>query len=145
MLGMAHKPERDTARAMSQENVELVRSVMTRFTETQEPSDRLTPDFVWDLRSWPPWTGQKEYHGADGFRQFFAEWINAYEEWTQELEDFIDAGDSQVAVTSVQRGRMRGSDSWVDLRATFLYTIEGELISRIEVYESPEQALHAAG
>jgi hypothetical protein len=48
-------------------------------------------------------------------------------------------------VTTVQRGRLRGSDSWVDLRAAFLWTVEDGYIRRIEVYEKPEDALEAAG
>jgi ketosteroid isomerase-like protein len=130
---------------MPEENIALVRSVMTEFTQTQEPDERLAPDFVWDLRSWPVWTGQAEFHGADGFREFFAEWIDAYDKWTQELEDFIPAGETQVVVTTVQRGRLRGSNAWVALRAAFLYTVEEGLIKRIEVHEGPEQALEAAG
>jgi hypothetical protein len=76
---------------------------------------------------------------------FFAEWTDAYEDWTQEFESFIDAGGSDVVVTSVQRGRLAGSESWVDLRATFLYTVEDGLITRTAVYASPEKALEAAG
>src|SRR4051794_14777123 len=109
---------------MSEENLELVRAVLAEFNKTQQPSELLAPDFVWDLRSWPAWTGQAEFHGPEGFRAFFAEWIDAYEEWTQEFESFIDAGDRQVVVTTVQRGRLRGSDSWVDLRAAFLWTVD---------------------
>jgi len=86
---------------MSRENIELVRRVMAEFNETQQPSEFLAPDFVWDMRSWPVWTGQPEFHGA-------------------------------------------GSDSWVDLRATFLYTIEDGLITRIKVYESAGQAFKDA-
>jgi ketosteroid isomerase-like protein len=130
---------------MSQENIELVRRVMAEFNETQQPSELLAPDFVWDLRSWPVWTGQAEFHGADGFREFFAEWTEAYEEWTSEIESIIAADPGQVVVTIVQHGRMRGSDSWVDLRATFLYTIEDGLITRIKVYESPGPAFKDAG
>jgi ketosteroid isomerase-like protein len=131
---------------MSQENVEIVREVLAEFRETQQPVERLlAPDFVWDLRSWPVWTGQAEFHGADGFREFFVEWTDAYEEWTHEVESFIDVDESRVVVTTVQRGRLRGSDSWVDLRAAFLYTVAEGLIRRIEVYESPAQALKAAG
>jgi ketosteroid isomerase-like protein len=131
---------------MSQENVELVRRAVAEFTKTQQPStELLAPGFVWDMRSWPAWPGQAEFHGPDGFREFFAEWIDAYEEWTQEPESVIDAGDNQVVATTVQRGRLRGSDSWVDLRIAFLYTVEDGLISRIEVYENPEDALEAAG
>jgi ketosteroid isomerase-like protein len=131
---------------MSQENVEVVRDALAEFSETQQPSEEfVAPDFVWDLRSWPVWTGQAEFHGTDGFREFFAEWIDAYEEWTHEAQDFIDVDEHRVVATTVQRGRLRGSESWVELRAAFLYTIEDGLIRRIEVYESPEQALEAAG
>ncbi len=130
---------------MSEENVEIVRRVLTEFAETQQLSELVAPNLVWDLRSWAVWTGQAEFHGRDGFMEFFAEWIGAYEEWAQEFESFIDAVGSQVVVTTVQHGRLRGSDSWVDLRAGFLYTVEDGLIRRAEVYASPEEALEAAG
>jgi ketosteroid isomerase-like protein len=131
---------------MSEENVELVRNALTEFAKTQQPSeDFLAPDFVWDLRTWPVWTGQAEFHGFDGFREFFAEWTDAYDEWTTDFESFIDAGVGQVVATTVQHGRLRDSDSWVDLRAAFLYTVENGLISRAQVYASPEEALEAAG
>jgi ketosteroid isomerase-like protein len=130
---------------MSQENVEIVRRVVTEFGETQQLSELVAPDLVWHVGSWSAWAGQPEFHGRDGFLQFFAEWVDAYEEWTQEVENYIDAGDSQVIATTLQRGRLRGSDSWVALRAAFLYTVGNGLIQRVEVYASPEEALEAAG
>ena len=130
---------------MSQENVEIVRRVVTEFTETHQLSELVAPDLVWDLRSWPAWSGQPEFRGRDGFMDFFAEWTDAYEDWTQEVESFIDAGDTQIVVTARQRGRLSGSDSWVALRLGFLYTVENGLMVRAEVYASPEQALEAAG
>jgi ketosteroid isomerase-like protein len=130
---------------MSEENVEIVRTALREFTETQQLSKLVSPDLVWDLRSWPDWTGQSVYHGPDGFMKFFAEWTDAYEDWTQEFESLIDAGGSDVVVTTVQRGRLAGSESWVDLRAAFIYTVEDGLITRTAVYASPEKALEAAG
>jgi ketosteroid isomerase-like protein len=129
---------------MSQENVEIVRRVTTEFSETQQVSELVSPDLVWHVGSWSAWPGQPEYHGRDGFSEFFGEWVGAYEEWTQEDENYIDAGDSQVVTTTLQRGRLRGSDSWVELRVAFLYRIENGLIARAEVYASPEAALEAA-
>lgn len=89
-----------------------MRRVLSEFAETQELSELVSPDLVWDMESWSAWSGQPVFHGREGFMQFFAEWTDAYEAWTNELESFIDAGDTQVVVTTVQRGRMRGSESW---------------------------------
>ena len=125
--------------------MEIVRRILTEFNETRQLSELVAPDLVWDLGSWSAWTGQPEFHGRDGFMEFFAEWTDAYEEWTQEFESFMDAGDSQVLVTTVQRGRLRGSDSWVALRAAFVYTVRDGLLRRAEVYGSREEALEAAG
>jgi ketosteroid isomerase-like protein len=130
---------------MSQENVEIVRRVLTEFDETQQLSDAVASDFVWDLSSWAVWTGQPKFHGRDAFMQFFAEWIGAYEEWTNEVEGFIDAGGSHVVVRAVQHARLRGSDSWVDLRAAHLYTVEDGVIRSGAVFTTPNQALEAAG
>ena len=77
--------------------------------------------------------------------EFFAEWTDAYDEWTQEIESVIDAGDGHVVVTTRQRGRLRGSDSWVALRVGFLYTVEKGRLVRADVYTNPEEALEAAG
>jgi len=130
---------------MSEENVEIVRRVTTEFTETHQVSELVAPDFVWDLSSWPAWTGQPEFRGRDSFMEFFAEWIGAYEEWDQEVEGVIDAGGSQVVETTRQRGRLRGSGSWVEWRYGIVYTLEEGLISRGKLYPSPEEALEAAG
>jgi len=86
---------------------------------------------------------QPEYHGRDGFAEFFADWTDPYEEWTQEIENLIDAGDSQVIATTRQRARLPDSDSSVDLRAAFLYTLEDGVLVRVDVYSSPEEALNA--
>ena len=125
--------------------MEIVRRILTEFNETRQLSELVAPDLVWDLGSWSAWTGQPEFHGRDGFMEFFAEWTGAYEEWTNQIESSIDAGENQVVVTTLQRARLRGSDSWVDLRAAFLYTVEDGLVQRGEVYTTLEEALEAAG
>ena len=130
---------------MSQENVEIVKRVTTEFSETQQISELVAPDMVWHAGSWAAWPGEADYHGHEGFAKFFGEWVEPYEEWTQEDENFIDAGDSHVVTETLQRGRLRGTDSWVALRLAFLYTIENGLIVRGEVYVSTEDALEAAG
>ena len=131
---------------MSQENVEIVRRIVSEFSETLQPVSGLTsPDFIWNTGSWTPWTGPSEYRGIDGFMQFFGEWIAAYDDWAQEVEEIVDAGDKQVLVITRQRGRLRDSDSWVDLEAGFVYTIDDGLLVRGDVYGSRAEAFKAVG
>jgi ketosteroid isomerase-like protein len=131
---------------MSQENVELVRRILTRFSETLQPvTDLTSPDFIWHTGSWAAWTGPSEYHGTDGFMQFFGEWIAAYDDWKQDVEVILDAGDNQVVAIARQRGRLHDSDSWVDLEAGFVYTLADGLLVRAEVYGSRAEALKAVG
>ncbi len=130
---------------MSQENLEIVRGILAEFGETRQPTPETSPDFIWSTGSWPAWTGPSEYRGADGFLQFFGEWTAAYEEWAQEIEEILDAGGNQVVVITRQRGRLRNSDSWVDLQTGFVYTIEDGLLVRGDVHESRAEALKAVG
>ena len=131
---------------MSEENVELVQRILARFGQTLQPVTELTsPDFIWHTGSWTLWTGPSEYRGTDGFMQFFGEWTAAYDDWEQDVEEIFDAGDNQVVAITRQRGRLHDSDSWVDLEAGFVYTIEDGLLVRADVYGSRTEALKAAG
>ena len=131
---------------MSQEDVELVRRILSEFSETLQPvSDLTSPDFIWNTGSWTPWTGPPEYRGIDGFMQFFGEWVAAYDDWEQNVEEIVDAGDNQVVGITRQRGRLHGSNSWVDLEAGFVYTIDDGLLVRVDVYGSRAEALKAVG
>jgi ketosteroid isomerase-like protein len=76
---------------------------------------------------------------------FFAEWIDAYAEWDQEVEGVMDAGGNQVVELTLQRGRLRESDSWVEWRYGIVYRVEDGLIRRGTLYGTPEEALEAAG
>jgi hypothetical protein len=40
---------------------------------------------------------------------------------------------------------MRGSESWVESRASFVYTVEGGLVARVCLYQELQEALEAAG
>jgi ketosteroid isomerase-like protein len=132
---------------MSREDVELVRDVLARFRETRQPVvEFLAPDFVWDVRSFPGWTGKAGFHGADGLSEFMDEWTAAYSDWTYDVEDLIDADEGRVVATLLQRGRLKGSDAWVDLRVGFLYTLKDGLLRRVEAYASREpRSRRAAG
>ena len=54
------------------------------------------------------------------------------------------SGGRSVAVAH-QRGRLRDTHEWVDARYGLVYTLDGGLIRRVQMYRTPEEALEAAG
>ena len=44
-----------------------------------------------------------------------------------------------------QRGRLRGTDDWGDMRYAIVYTVEEVLITRGRMYLNREEGLEAAG
>ena len=130
---------------MSQENVELVTAAFREFQATFRAVASTAPDFVWDLSTLEGWPDATEYFGPDGFDEFIAKWTEAYDEFEQRFEDLIDAGDEDVVAIIRQRGRPRGSRSWVDLRFGVIWTVVGGELKRGRVFRTAEEALAAVG
>ena len=138
-------PKRDTARAMSQENVEIVRVGVEHFRRTGDLLwDRLDPEFVWDMSTTGGWLGKQTYRGRDGFAEFMRDWLEAWDEWELEVEEWIDAGKDVVQVTR-QRGKTRGGGPSVEMLCAMVWTLrKGEPV-RMRMYSSKDEALEAVG
>ena len=126
---------------MSHENVEIVRRALAKLGH-----ETFARDFVWDVRTFRdyPWS-VREYHGWSGFREFCEQWVSPYDEWDQEVEEVRAAPEGRTVVVAQQRGRLRGTQAWVNERYGLVYTLEGALIRRVQMYRTPEEALEAAG
>jgi ketosteroid isomerase-like protein len=130
---------------MSRENVNVVAAGYREFKATQRPMDVLAPDCVWDMRALREWPEEEEYRGPDGFMEFFAKWTEPYDEWDFEVEELADADDDRVVAVMRQRGRLRGADSWVELRLGVVNTVTAGLIRRMQVFATRAEALEAVG
>jgi ketosteroid isomerase-like protein len=91
------------------------------------------------------WPDDTEYRGNDGFMEFFAKWTAPYDEWDIEVEDLLDPGDDRVVAVLRQRGRLRGADSWLELRFGIVYTLAEGRIRRSQVFTTAAEALEAVG
>jgi ketosteroid isomerase-like protein len=130
---------------MSRENVEVVAASLQEFKITRRPTGFQAPDWVWDMRTFRGWPDEPEYRGPEGYMEFLARWTEPYDEWDFDVEDLVDAGDDRVVAVIHQRGRLRGADSWVELRFGIVNTVAGGLIRRMQVFMTPAEALEAAG
>jgi ketosteroid isomerase-like protein len=127
---------------MSDENVELAQRVLGHLAatgellwETADPEieihDHDTPD-------------QGDYRGHDGLRLWLEEWGAAWADWSIELDEFIDAGDS-VLIFIRMKAQGRGSGIEIDRQDALVYEIRDGMITRIDYYNDRRQALKAAG
>src|SRR5262249_36037449 len=136
---------RDNARAMSEENIEIVREGYERFAATGEPAaDLATDDFVWDMSNFHDWPERQVYEGVDGVRAFLTAWLEAWEGWQLELESLHDAGDRVVALVR-QSGTSKAAGMPVEMSFAQVWTLRDGKQSRMEMYSDQDEALRAAG
>jgi len=144
---------RDTATAVSEENVELVRRLyaeLAREGSTQEFEQRMSDDalgrFLDPEIEWVPVTESllavDSYRGFDGVRRFWREFLSAWERYRVETLTFDDAGD-QVAVVLHIVGRTHALE--VDETRSSLLTVREGRVVRVESFGDPDGAHVAAG
>jgi ketosteroid isomerase-like protein len=143
---------------MSQENVEIVRSMLEPFEginvadvdwgaeALREMVERAySPDV--ELTTLASGLGSGVgvfYRGLDGCIRYLQEWLDPFSEYHVENLDYIEAGDC-VLVPSRQWGVGRVSGARVKIELTTLYELRDGQIARVHQYDTLEEALEAAG
>jgi ketosteroid isomerase-like protein len=84
------------------------------------------------------------YHGRDGFLQWNRIWMDAWEDFSVELEEIEELDDENVLVHVTQSGRGRGSGLEVSQRVTYLFTLRDGLAARVHLYGDRDSAVAAA-
>jgi hypothetical protein len=142
---------------MSQENVELVRSVIEDYVSgkgefdtdgmlTKLPNEEiLDPEIEWDASEVPVLDISGVYRGVQAVRQYWRQWFAAWEILHYEFE-VVDAGERIVALFNKQRmrGRSTGIEVPVPKYATVM-TIRDGLLVHWKLYMSQSEALEAVG
>jgi ketosteroid isomerase-like protein len=136
---------------MSEENVEIVRRMLARFVEVDEglvETGRLQQFFAADATlDMDPAVDPEgtRFRSIDEFISWRTEWIEMFDDWSYSPKKFLDAGANRVAVTFRQRGRLRGTDDWLDMHYGIVYTVEEGLITASRMYVTVKDTLEAAG
>jgi ketosteroid isomerase-like protein len=84
------------------------------------------------------------YQGRDGVIQAFREWVEPFSEYYIEPLDFIAVGD-RVVIPQRQWGIGSTSGIPVEIEVTYVYEIRDKQITRVDEYDTLEEALEAAG
>jgi ketosteroid isomerase-like protein len=84
------------------------------------------------------------YSGYDGYRQWAAQWEEAWEEISYEALEFIDVGDTLLAARIRVVGRGAGSGLEIDREFGYLYELKDGRGTRFHVYVNFDAAVEAA-
>jgi ketosteroid isomerase-like protein len=127
---------------MSQENVEVVRTMWEAFLrgDFDEALSLFDPDVEWDGTNLPD---GRISHGHEAILEHTARWADIWEDWTVDLEEFVEAGDD-VVVLIHERGRSKSGID-MDERHAEIYTVRTGSIVRRQGFSDTRAALEAVG
>ena len=135
---------------MSRENVEIVRTLAEGFQHRQHEQafDLYDPEIEWDSSRMserqPDNAGV--YHGHDGVRAFWRDWLSAWSDLHFEIQDVLDAGDDVVLLVRNQRQWGRRSGIATDVSPYgMVFTLRDQRVIRVRAYPEQESALEAVG
>jgi ketosteroid isomerase-like protein len=132
---------------MSQENVEIVRSIFEAFDRGHRAAFErlLAPDVEWHSLA-GPLVGVDTFRGREAMLKFV--WEDVPEEiegWRVSPEEITDLGNHRVLVVGLFQGRGRSSDVEVNMRVASVYEIRDGMVATVRDYESRAEALEAGG
>jgi ketosteroid isomerase-like protein len=99
-----------------------------------------TPDAVWDMSV----LGMGMFHGRAATRKFLEDWLGAFVDWEQDIEEVRDLGNGVTLAVFLQRGKPAGASGVVQLRYAAVARWDGEFIQHQTNYTDLEQARAAA-
>jgi ketosteroid isomerase-like protein len=132
---------------MSEADVAVVRRVYEAWSAAQglgDPVlDEMAAECLGDGYEWrfarPEGTGlEPSYRGLEGWRAAIGAWLENWEAWETEPEEFVDLGD-RILVLSRSRGRSRDGLT-VDVETAELHHLENGRVVRTVSYPSRTEA-----
>jgi ketosteroid isomerase-like protein len=135
---------RDTARAMSEENVKFVLDGYARFNAGEKVAGLwfFTPDAEYHAAREDP--DSAIHLGIDEVRRQYARWVDAYPDLTVEPLEAKGSGDN-VFLWVRFSGHGKGSGAAVEMEMAHVITMRDGKAARIVEYSDRDEALEAAG
>ena len=129
---------------MSQENVEIVRRVIHAWNRDQQERviRYLDPNVVFDATRRV--VNPKSYKGMEGMRAMLADRDEVWEDFRTEPDEFVDAGD-RIVVVSTQHAVPKGGQQQMKVQVVEVWAIRDGLLAERRSYSTKDEALEAAG
>jgi ketosteroid isomerase-like protein len=131
---------------VSQENVEVVARMNAAFNRRDRDAmlAYYHPDVeLRDLQHAPD--APERLFGIDAMSAYWAQWDDAFDDFTADIEEYLDAGTFVLTATR-WRGKGRDSGLEIDLRAVEVFEFADGKIARLTSgYSNKDEALKAVG
>jgi ketosteroid isomerase-like protein len=141
-------PAGDTGRAMSQENVELVRRYYEAYAFARDGFDRWMEYWSDEIDHRAATDGIDDpgpIHGKNAMRKHIRDWIDTFDDFWFEAVELIDAGQDTVVAVERFGGRAKLSGVETDQTSGVVLTIREGKIARCREYATRAEALQAVG
>jgi uncharacterized protein len=83
------------------------------------------------------------YRGHDGYREWTAIWLDAWDEFRIEITEIEEVDEQNVLIHSVQRARGKDSGVEVEQFGVYLFTLRDGKATRLHLYADRDSALAA--
>jgi ketosteroid isomerase-like protein len=139
-------PPRDTAWAMSEENVKTARDALAAFNRGDLDAflEYWTDDIDYRAAEGAP-DDHGPIQGKDALRVFMQDWLDTFDDFRVEPVELIEAGEDKVIAVVRISGRAKLSGVETDLTYAELHTLRDGKIARGRQYWTRDEALEAAG
>lgn len=134
---------------MAREDVDFIRTVYQAFNRAAQSGD-LSPwiegffdqAVEWRLAEDQPDAGP--FRGHEWVKRLFDGWLEAWEDWALEPEEFIEAGDAWVVQVRI-RGRGKESGMKIEVPYAHVVKLRGGRVVEVHDYSTKKEALLAVG
>jgi ketosteroid isomerase-like protein len=127
---------------MSQENVELIRSIYDGWLRGEMSDEHFDPEIAMvESRTLP---GAASAYGIEDVRRYMQSFAKYWDEIRFEAQEYLDAGDKVIVVARLI-GRGKSSGVAVERSWAYVWTVRDGKALRMDGYADREQALEAAG
>jgi ketosteroid isomerase-like protein len=141
-LSIAEIVLRDTGKAMSRQNVEIVRRWIRAF---EGDDDKAFCELTHAEIEWAPFEENHTVsHGLAGALRIRAGWLESWAGHAADIEDLIDAGEDVVACLHIS-ARGRGSGVEVDVRLYGHFKVRDGKVAYLYEHQDRSAALKAVG
>jgi ketosteroid isomerase-like protein len=135
-------PSRDTAWAMSEENVDVVRRAFDAVNRRDMDALRELHDPDVIMRAVEGWPEPGPFVGREAAMRWYAELLGAFDIDAMEQISCTDAGD-RVVLQCIWHGMGRGPE--MNLEFTGVFTVRKGRVALVEFFLDHDDALEAAG